>query len=205
MSTLPNFPTAGDLDLSTTEPCLPADDNSENILTNWDWTMDFGTSLPPPSPDIQDLSAEVLQLPVEPLDVLTEPFDTPITNEPASLDKDAKSPEEIEDLIDEISDRVGTLRFGPEGQSYFYGPTSTFNLADTPVSHKQAPRTIEDHDANFNTMVPPGLEDHLLKLYFTWQDPSFHVVDREMFENGRSTYSKKEDTPYYSEALCYAM
>ena len=206
VSTLPIFPDTGDLDVSTAEQYPQTDDHSENSLTNWDWTMDFGTCLTPPSPEIQDIDTEALNLPLDPVDIVSEPFVLPaIAHNPASLEKDTRSPEEIEDLIDELSDRVGTLRFGPGGQPHFYGPTSTFNLADAPVSNKQVHRTFDYNDADPDTEVPLALEEHLLNLYFTWQDPSFHVVDREMFEKGKTAWWGKEDTPFYSEALCYAM
>lgn len=44
-----------------------------------------------------------------------------------------------------------------------------------------------------------------MNLYFTWQDPSFHVVDRGMFEEARVKWNCAEDTSYYSEALRDAM
>jgi hypothetical protein len=206
VSALPTFPETVDLDVSNAEQYHHTGDHSENSLTNWDWTMDFGTCLTPPSPEIQDLDTESLQLPLEPLGVVSEPFEPPaVAQTPLSLDKDTRSPEEIEDLIDELSDRVGTLRFDPGGHAHFYGPTSTFNLADVPVSARQTHRTLDYNDVDPDTEVPLALEEHLLNLYFTWQDPSFHVVDREMFEKGKSAWWGKEDTPFYSEALCYAM
>ncbi|KAJ5347505.1 transcriptional regulator family: Fungal Specific TF [Penicillium brevicompactum] len=210
VSTLPIFPEVEDLDVSVAGSYPPTNDQPDNPLGNlgnWDWTMDFGASLTPPSPEIENLSAEALQIPSKPVEIMPEPYKPPHAQDTATLDKDAKSPEEIEDLIDELSDRVGTLRFGPEGQSYFYGPTSTFNLADddTPVSDSQPNRISIYNGADFDTAVPTALQDHLLNLYFTWQDPSFHVVDREMFEKGKSADLRKEKTPYYSDALLYAM
>jgi hypothetical protein len=205
VSTLPMFPETGNVSVSTADHYPPTDDHSDNSLNNWDWTMDFGTCFTPPSPEIPDPDTDVLQLPLKPLDVVPEPFEPlAIVRNPASLDKDTRSPEEIEDLIDELSDRVGTLRFGPGGQSHFYGPTSTFNLADAPV-YTRPHRTFDCDDVDPDTAVPLALEEHLLNLYFTWQDPSFHVVDREMFEKGKAAWWGKEDTPFYSEALSYAM
>lgn len=206
-SALPIFPEVGNLNVSVAGAYPPTDNQPENPLSNldnWDWTIDFADSLTPPSPEIQSLSAEALQVPLQSVEMMPEPYKPPPTQGTASLDKDAKSPEEIEDLIDELSDRVGTLRFGPEGQSYFYGPTSTFNLTedDTPVSDTQPTRTSIYNGIDFDTAVPTALQDHLLNLYFTWQDPSFHVIDREMFEKGKLADLR---TPYYSDALLYAM
>lgn len=56
-----------------------------------------------------------------------------------------------------------------------------------------------------NKTVPPEIESHLMSLYFTWQDPSFHVVDRKMYEEARVKWNDAEETSYYSEALRNAM
>jgi hypothetical protein len=212
ISTLPVIDT-GYLDIPITEQYPPTDDHSDNSLTNCDWTLDFGTCITPPSPEIQDIGIEPPQLPqlpgepFEPFEGPPEPFEPSVLQVPPSLDNDTRSTEEIEDLIDELSDRMGTLRFGPGGKARFYGPTSTFNLADVPVSVKtQTRRTVDDlDDADYDSQVPLSLEEHLLNLYFAWQDPSFHVVDRELFEKGKAAWNGKEETPFYSEALCYAM
>ena len=204
--TLPLFTEADDLGVSAAEHLVAPEDHSNNLLGNWDWTMDLGTSLTPPSSENQELNTEALQLPLGTAEV-TSPFEPPVAQIAAVSDIDIKSTEEIEDLIDELSDRVGTLRFGPEGESYFYGPTSTFNLADddAPASGRRTSRTFNQDDMESVISIPTALERHLLSLYFTWQDPSFHVIDREMFEKQRSAYSRGEKTPYYSEALLHAM
>ena len=207
VSTLPMILDTGDLDISIAEQYQPVDDHSDNSLANWDWTLDFGTCMTPPSPDIQDIGIEPLRSPGEQFERQPEPFEPAAVQTPPSLDNDARSTEEIEDLIDELSDRMGTLRFGPGGRARFYGPTSTFNLADAPVSiNAQNQRTVDyPDDAEYDSQVPISLKEHLLNLYFTWQDPSFHVVDREMFEKGKTAWDGREVTPFYSEALCYAM
>ncbi|CAI7621755.1 unnamed protein product [Penicillium glandicola] len=198
----------GNMDIPITKQYQQADDHSDNSLANWDWNVDFGTCMTPPSPGIQDIAIEPLQLPGERLKRLPEGFEPATAQTPPSLDSDTRNTEEIEDLIDELSDRMGTLRFGPGGRARFYGPTSTFNLADSPVSiNSQIHRTVGYHldGTDCDIQVPLSLEEHLLNLYFTWQDPSFHVVDREMFDKGRMAWDAQAETPFYSEALCYAM
>ncbi|KAF9875237.1 hypothetical protein CkaCkLH20_07057 [Colletotrichum karsti] len=49
--------------------------------------------------------------------------------------------------------------------------------------------------------VPAEIEEHLVKLYFTWQDPASHVVQRNMYESAKLRWQEGTDTPYYSEAL----
>lgn len=120
--------------------------------------------------------------------------------------------EDIEGLIDELSNRVGTLRIGPGGQTHFCGPTSNFNLADIPVSetmevhrnvHNNVSRCLDQ--LGTSTEIPASLEDHLINLYFSWQDPFVHVVNRRVYEEAKAKWLGMGDTPFYLEALRNAM
>lgn len=122
--------------------------------------------------------------------------------------------ESVDELVNQLSDRVGTLHIRPGGHIRFYGSTSNFNLLETPASdvNMNVHRTIRNDGTELldrlgvNKEVPTDLEDHLINLYFTWQDPSFHAVDRKMFDEAKVTWRDKgEDTAYYSEALRNAM
>ncbi|KAL3417055.1 hypothetical protein PVAG01_11478 [Phlyctema vagabunda] len=132
-----------------------------------------------------------------------------------SLDDDGVSTtQSVDDLGDKLSDRVGTLHIRPGGHIRFYGSTSNFNLLDTPAASvtMNVHRTIRSDGVEhlerlgLNKDVPTKIEQHLMNLYFTWQDPSFHTVDRTMFEEAGVVWlDKGEDTSYYSEALKNAM
>ena len=132
-----------------------------------------------------------------------------------SLEGDGiSSTESVDELVDQLSDRVGTLHIRPGGHIRFYGSTSNFNLLETPASDvsMNVHRTIRNDGTEHldrlgvNKEVPTEIEDHLMNLYFTWQDPSLHVVDRKMFEEAKVIWRDKgEDTSYYSEALRNAM
>lgn len=126
---------------------------------------------------------------------------------------DAGSPESVDELADQLSDRVGTLHIRPGGHIRFYGSTSNFNLLESPATDvsMNVHRTVRNDGTEhldrlgINKTVPPEIENHLMNLYFTWQDPSFHVVDRKMYEQARVKWNEAEDTSYYSEALRNAM
>lgn len=126
---------------------------------------------------------------------------------------DVASPESVDELADQLSDRIGTLHIKPGGHIRFYGSTSNFNLLETPAADisMNVHRTVRNDGTEhldrlgINKTVPPEIENHLMNLYFTWQDPSFHVVDRQMFEEARVKWDGSEDTSYYSEALRNAM
>lgn len=73
-------------------------------------------------------------------------------------------------------------------------------------------RSVRDHGPDYlrrlglGKEVPRDLEDHLINLYFAWQDPPFHVVKRRMYYQAKTRWmDEMEDTPYFSEALQSAM
>ncbi|OKL61010.1 hypothetical protein UA08_03585 [Talaromyces atroroseus] len=121
--------------------------------------------------------------------------------------------EEIEELVNQLSERMGSLQVGSDGRVRFYGPTSHFNLMEMPApDNLTIHRTVRKDGLNLlgrlgiDKEVPQELEDHLINLYFTWHNPSFYVVDRGMYIEARKKWRvDMEDTPYYSEALTNAM
>lgn len=118
-----------------------------------------------------------------------------------------------EELVNQLSARLGALQFGTDGQFRYYGPTSNFNLLEMPVPDNQTiHRTLrkDGHEQlqrlGIDKEVPMDIEEHLIQLYFTWHDPALHVVDREMYEQAKKKWRiQAEDTTYYSEALTNAM
>ena len=122
-------------------------------------------------------------------------------------------PESTEALIDQLSDRIGSLQIGPGGQVRYYGPTSNFNLVQMPApDNLNVHRTVRNNGQEYlerlglDKEVPVELENHLTNLYFSWQNPVSQIVKRTMFEEARASWcDKKQDTPYYSEALQNAM
>lgn len=121
--------------------------------------------------------------------------------------------EDMEDIVHRLSDRMGSLQIGSDGQVRYYGPTSHFNLLRMPTPdkltiHRNVRKDGQDYlcRMGIGKSVPPELEDHLINLFFTWHNPSFDVVDRKMYEAAKQRWQvDMEDTPYYSEALNNAM
>ncbi|GIJ89697.1 hypothetical protein Asppvi_008642 [Aspergillus pseudoviridinutans] len=131
-------------------------------------------------------------------------------------DSDSGEEDEAEnDVIEQLSHRIGTLKIAGDGHLRFYGATSNLNLVDVSATQqRQRPdaRTVR-HDGQdilnhlrVGQPVDQALEDHLVELYFTWQNPSTYVVDKEMFMTARSRWRNDlDDTPFYSEVLTNAM
>lgn len=120
------------------------------------------------------------------------------------------------EVIEQLSSRMGTLKLAGDGHLRFYGPTSNLNLVDVASTSNQRPgpdvRSVR-HDGQellihlrIGQHVEPSLESHLIELYFTWQNPSLYIVDREMFTLARAKWRDElDDTPFYSEVLTNAM
>ncbi|KAL4883235.1 fungal-specific transcription factor domain-containing protein [Aspergillus karnatakaensis] len=199
-------------------PDMPAYNDLAGIQLNtghggWDRHLGTDNGLLPISPYVQNYLNS--SSPGDPLCTATEGMpehEFKIADDDQTLVDELSSPEDIEGLIDELSDRVGTLRVEPGGQTHFYGPTSTFNLADMLMAANSKTQHTAQSDAleclnrlGANKIVPPALEEHLVNLYFCWQDPSFHVVVRRTYEEARAKRYVGEDTSHYSESLRNAM
>lgn len=160
------------------------------------------------SPDSLHLSQDIAQQP----GVLLEQAQNNGLYESDSGDEEDEAEK---DVIDQISHRIGTLKIAGDGHLRFYGATSNLNLVDVSATQqRQRPdaRTVR-HDGQdilnhlrVGQPVDQELEDHLVELYFTWQNTSTYVVDKEMYMIARTKWrDEDDDTPFYSEVLTNAM
>ncbi|KAI0905171.1 fungal-specific transcription factor domain-containing protein [Ustulina deusta] len=125
------------------------------------------------------------------------------------------SPADSEDtrrLLSLLSDRMGSLQIESPGQVRFYGPTSNFNLIDMPApDNLTVHRTVRSDGQDYidrlgiGAAVPSEIEEHLENLYFSWQDPALHVVNRSVYEEAKDRWKDEEDTPFFSLALLNAI
>ncbi|KAI0423540.1 fungal-specific transcription factor domain-containing protein [Xylaria sp. FL1042] len=120
----------------------------------------------------------------------------------------AADTEETKELVGMLSDRMGSLQIEPSGRVRCYGPTSNFNLVDMPApDNLTVHRTVRSDGQDcldrlgIGAAVPPDIEEHLANLYFAWQDPAIHVVNRSVYEEAKDQWQDGEETPYYSLAL----
>lgn len=86
-----------------------------------------------------------------------------------TLDMDEETPpESVDELADQLSDRVGTLHIKPGGHICFYGSTSNFNLLESPATDvtMNVHRTVRNDGTEhldrlgINKTVPPEIEKH---------------------------------------------
>ncbi|KAF5005237.1 hypothetical protein FDECE_8295 [Fusarium decemcellulare] len=122
---------------------------------------------------------------------------------------DSDDSEVVHRLADQLSDRVGSLNIGKDGQIRHHGPTSNFNLVHMPEPDKLTiHRTVRDHGQQclsalgLGQAVPSELVEHLTNLFFAWQNPILCIVNRPVFEKARMSWGiKAQVTQYFSEAL----
>ncbi|OQV10731.1 Fungal Zn2-Cys6 binuclear cluster domain-containing protein [Cladophialophora immunda] len=101
-----------------------------------------------------------------------------------------------------------------DGQLRFYGATSNLHiLHNGPLSLSRSKfRSPSEQGAELlngagvGHFVDESLEDHLLRLYFTWEEPSIHVVDESVFWRERMICKGAgQVSTLYSEVLTNAM
>ena len=183
---------------------LPTAESLDTLYANLN-----GTNMPTdtgPSPESLQLSQDIAQQPGV------------LLGQARIDDHESDSGEEDEaenEVIEQISNRIGTLKIAEDGHLRFYGATSNLNLVDVSATQqRQRPdaRSVR-HDGQdilnhlrVGQPVDQAMEDHLVELYFTWQNPSTYVVDKEMFMIARSKWRNEfDDTAFYSEVLTNAM
>ncbi|PWY86812.1 fungal-specific transcription factor [Aspergillus heteromorphus CBS 117.55] len=186
---------------------LPTAESLEALYTNIDGSPNRSHDATSLSPDSLQFTQDISQ---QPGVLLGQAWDV--------RDHESDSGEEDEaekDVIEQISHRIGTLKIAGDGHLRFYGATSNLNLVDVSATQqRQRPdaRTVRHDGQDILNHLRVGqpvdlvLEDHLINLYFTWQNPSTYVVDKEMYMEARSKWRNDLiDTPFYSEVLTNAI
>ncbi|KAG9946620.1 hypothetical protein KCU85_g6329, partial [Aureobasidium melanogenum] len=172
--------------------------------------------------DPSNLSLQFLNEP--PIDVsqpsTLQPESTPLRQieQTAHQQEDSTSnsgDEENTELVNQLSARLGSLRLAPDGKLRYFGTASNLHLIDnqnksgenfmlhTP-SRVNIQRLLEV--ADLSQEVDIQLEDHLLRLFFTWHNPSSYIVDEEVFYMARqSWFNTGVQNSYYNDVLKDAM
>ena len=128
-------------------------------------------------------------------------------------DPDLSDTESDDEVTNQLSCRLGKLQFTQDGQLRYFGSTSSLHLLDVLVSvtlpaPKIAERETQEilENARLNADIDQSFEKHLLELYFSWQDPSLHLVDYDRFWEARAQHNFDGlVSPYYSRSLADAM
>ncbi|KAH7229885.1 fungal-specific transcription factor domain-containing protein [Fusarium oxysporum] len=112
--------------------------------------------------------------------------------------------------IRDISDRLGALNIGEDGQIHYFGSRSNFSLLkNSPVAsstvssrelQKQAADTLDQ--LNLRVEVSDELRNHLLDLFWSWQNTWQYLVVKELFlEDLYITHSGRYASPLLLSAV----
>ncbi|GAB7329233.1 hypothetical protein MBLNU13_g01044t2 [Cladosporium sp. NU13] len=136
--------------------------------------------------------------------------DVPVADDNTSSDE-----EDHKEVTGQLSDRIGTLLGTSKGNWRFYGATSNLHLSKDRQVLQLEPSTTSQHQARISAQLEflqlnhtfdAHLTQHLTRLYFTWQNPSLHVVDQDTFEQAQDLrIHKGEKSTFYTEFLVNAM
>jgi Fungal Zn(2)-Cys(6) binuclear cluster domain len=140
----------------------------------------------------------------------------PLASSPSSFQQPYSTPPPLQEeaLIDQLTGRMGSMQIAEDGQKRFYGATSNLHilhngpmsLTRSRFSSLQREGEILLKNRGLDPFVDREFEDHLIKLYFCWEDPSIHVMDEELFFRERDRCKGTYETSYlYSEVLVNAM
>ena len=91
-----------------------------------------------------------------------------------------------DDLLLRITDTCGRLNLDDDGQLRFFGPQSNYHLLHDHIDNK-SPCSPGQNDISAQTTcadlihIPFELQEHLIELYFRWQNPWVYIVEKDVF------------------------
>lgn len=99
-------------------------------------------------------------------------------------------------LIERLCGNKRRLNSNPDGQTRYFGPTSSLHLTETPSSISSYAQGICT-DVDLDKGIPEPLQHQLFDLYWTYQHSILHFVHKEAFLNGMEAGGG----PFYSKCL----
>lgn len=115
---------------------------------------------------------------------------------------------------DALSDRMGLLQIAEDGQLRLFGPTSNLHISHVgafPLFNSNIRSVYRNEGvilkaAGVDHHVEEELEDHLTKLYFTWENPNIPLVEEATYYREKYCQRKLHQCSHrYSEVLNNAM
>ncbi|KAG4443185.1 hypothetical protein IFR05_001327 [Cadophora sp. M221] len=129
---------------------------------------------------------------------------------PLSSSKTMDRASEHDDIMDQLSGRMGRFQIAEDGQLRYFGATSNLHilhdgLSSLLPSHSPSVRT-DGQEALLRADLVREIDSDLIQtlqdLYFRWEDAAIHVVDEDMYYSAREAYKSGQDgNPFYSETL----
>ena len=118
-------------------------------------------------------------------------------------------PDHLTKLTARLASRSGKFQLAEDDHLRFFGPASNLHLFHSgPFSlHQPLIRTVRIHGeaaisrANLQWASDPEYEEHLIDLFFAWDNPVLNAADRTAFMLGKSSYNSGKEPSWYSPTL----
>ncbi|KAL4792427.1 fungal-specific transcription factor domain-containing protein [Aspergillus venezuelensis] len=126
----------------------------------------------------------------------------------------------VDELTESLEGRLAldeALNFDGDGEMRYFGPMSgrlqfksSFStssppnavIENSPITNPITPAVLDLVDAIMaETGFSRSIQDHLLELYFTWENPWFAVVDEELFRRDMATGGRYWSPPLHLSML----
>ncbi|KAG4290162.1 nitrogen assimilation transcription factor nit-4 [Fusarium proliferatum] len=88
--------------------------------------------------------------------------------------------DETEALLQQITEKTGSLAIDDDGELRYFSSVSNFNLVQK-VASNIAERGKPEVRLSQVVTLPLELQEHLLELYFCWQNPWVYIVEKTVF------------------------
>jgi hypothetical protein len=136
------------------------------------------------------------------LDVNPRETDLMIENKPETGEANA---DETEALLQQITEKCGSLAIDDDGELRYFSSQSNLNLVHkvgTSLGELAKPALCDRVRLSQAVTLPLELQEHLLELYFCWQNPWVYIVEKSVFM--RDWYSDMS-TEYCTPLLLWAI
>ncbi|KAH7020463.1 nitrogen assimilation transcription factor nit-4 [Ilyonectria destructans] len=114
------------------------------------------------------------------------------------------------DPLSEVTGLIGRLNVSDDGQLHYFGSQSNYHLLRGQLGNitRESSLLMQQQGIAATTQlgkahsIPPDLQNHLLDLYWRWQNPWNHVIHKEAFLRD---FHQKGDGKYCTELLLSAI
>jgi hypothetical protein len=133
-----------------------------------------------------------------------------VQNELSSLPGSSDQAQLI-DPVDEVTDTLGGFCIADGGEIRYFGSRSNFNLIQTTIVSKKSSKDMqhEGYNAASSQLQPfemsEDLQEHLLQLYWTWQNPWQYFVSPTLLTSSLLGKPMSLFGPFHSPLLLAAI
>lgn len=187
-------------------PDLPVSEGWEGSPSDWSWQVlnDFSGF---PSVNYNMMNESFMSFPVPNVNQQGEDLNGDQGDSSSTSDDEAEI-----DIVPRLAARLGGLRPAEDGRLRYYGTASNHHFLGNAslqvrtfdVKEMQRNAAIALKNAQLDQEVPVELQDHFLKLFFTWHNPCHSTIDKTTFMNSLQR-SPDVQTEYCSPSLIAAM